>query len=73
VASRLNEHLRTSAGSTLVTASQGVSTWQGADDQPEGLLRRADEALYAAKRAGRDRYALWQPFMGELEASQLQT
>jgi diguanylate cyclase (GGDEF)-like protein len=69
VASRLNEYLRASAGSTLVTASQGVSTWQGADDQPDELLRRADEALYAAKRAGRDRYALWQPFMGELDVA----
>ena len=65
VASRLNEVLRDSAGSALVTASLGVSTWLGHHDQPDELLRRADEALYVAKRAGRDRYALWQPAMAQ--------
>jgi diguanylate cyclase (GGDEF)-like protein len=65
VASRLNEVLRDSAGSALVTASLGISTWLGPHDQPDALLRRADEALYVAKRAGRDRYALWQPAMAE--------
>jgi predicted signal transduction protein with EAL and GGDEF domain len=29
------------------------------DADPAGLLRRADAALYAAKRAGKGRYALW--------------
>jgi diguanylate cyclase (GGDEF)-like protein len=63
VAARLNELLRATAGTSSVTASIGVSTWLGSEDRPEELLRRADEALYAAKRAGRDRYALWQPAM----------
>jgi two-component system, cell cycle response regulator len=36
-----------------VTASAGVATWTG--EPPEELLRRADQALYAAKRGGRDR------------------
>ena len=36
-----------------VTCSVGVATWD--DETPEALLRRADEALYAAKEAGRDR------------------
>jgi len=49
----------------LVTASMGVSTWLGPHDQPDAVLRRADEALYVAKRAGRDRYALWQPTMAQ--------
>jgi len=37
-----------------VTFSLGVSTCR-ADDTPEDLLRRADAALYRAKREGRDR------------------
>jgi two-component system cell cycle response regulator len=36
-----------------VTVSIGAATWDG--ESPEALLRRADDALYAAKAAGRDR------------------
>jgi len=38
-----------------VTVSIGLATWDG--EAPEELLHRADEALYAAKSAGRDRVA----------------
>mgnify|MGYP006280875887 CR=1 FL=1 len=37
-----------------VTVSLGVSASAGAEDRPESLLRRADEALYEAKAAGRN-------------------
>ena len=37
-----------------VTASFGVTSWQNGDDA-DSLLRRADEGVYAAKQAGRDR------------------
>jgi two-component system, cell cycle response regulator len=37
-----------------ITVSVGVATWE-LEEPPELLLRRADEALYAAKAAGRDR------------------
>ena len=36
-----------------VTISVGWATWGG--EEPDELLRRADDALYAAKAAGRDR------------------
>jgi hypothetical protein len=32
------------------------------------LLRRADEALYVAKRSGRNRAALWEPAATEAQA-----
>ena len=37
-----------------VTASIGVAVADGRDETPEGLLGRADEALYEAKRGGRN-------------------
>ena len=48
-------------GSDWVTASIGVSTWLGPNDGPDALLRRADEALYVAKRSGRNCAAAWEP------------
>jgi two-component system cell cycle response regulator len=38
-----------------VTVSIGIGVFHGADDNAEALIRRADEGLYAAKRAGRNR------------------
>ncbi len=38
-----------------VTVSIGIAEWHGARDRPEDLIKRADQALYAAKRAGRNR------------------
>ena len=38
-----------------VTISIGVAVTNGAGDTAEALLKRADEALYAAKQAGRNR------------------
>ncbi len=48
------EHL----GSELpaVTVSIGVAAFEGASDTAEMLMRRADRALYRAKRGGRDRF-----------------
>lgn len=37
-----------------LTCSVGVAQWDG-EESREALMRRADRALYAAKRAGRDR------------------
>lgn len=41
--------------SLKVTASFGVAMLHGDDKKPEDVLHRADEALYAAKGAGRNR------------------
>ncbi len=38
-----------------VTASVGLATLERVDDTPETLYKRADNALYAAKRSGRNR------------------
>ena len=42
-------------GETAVTASLGVSTLLRPQDSAQGLLKRADVALYEAKSAGRNR------------------
>jgi two-component system, cell cycle response regulator len=41
-----------------VTASVGVANLQGSDDTLEKLLKRADQALYTAKREGRNRVVI---------------
>jgi two-component system cell cycle response regulator len=38
-----------------VTVSIGLAEWGGMADTAEALFKRADQALYAAKRAGRNR------------------
>jgi len=59
LAERMREALRSSTvtvdhDQVRVTASFGVAMLRADDKEPEQLLRRADEALYAAKAAGRD-------------------
>jgi diguanylate cyclase (GGDEF)-like protein len=65
---RLIDALHDVTGSDWVTASIGITTWLGPNDGPEALLRRADEALYVAKRSGRNRAALWEPAATEAQA-----
>jgi two-component system cell cycle response regulator len=50
------EPFRTESGHSLaITASVGVASVESAADTPATLFRRADSALYMAKRAGRNR------------------
>jgi two-component system, cell cycle response regulator len=53
VADKLRAEVAGARTPVPVTVSIGVATWDG--EAPEDLLHRADEALYAAKQAGRDR------------------
>ncbi|MBN2195324.1 MAG: diguanylate cyclase [Polyangiaceae bacterium] len=54
--SRIAERsLVTSAGELSVTVSVGAATLSPSDRDFDALLRRADQALYLAKSAGRDR------------------
>jgi diguanylate cyclase (GGDEF)-like protein len=49
-------------GRLQVTVSIGIASEQVTDSHLAGALRaRADEALYVAKRLGRDRVAMWAP------------
>jgi diguanylate cyclase (GGDEF)-like protein len=66
VAVRVAERLRSNLeqepialreGTLQVTISVGVATLQPGDKTPEDTLRRADQRLYAAKSAGRNRCA----------------
>ncbi len=60
-ACRLAERLKTEVGALShshgapVTVSIGVAEYRDSEDPDTGLLRRADDALYQAKQAGRDR------------------
>ena len=47
------ERLR--AATPLVTCSIGVASWDFRES-PQALVERADQALYAAKAEGRNRY-----------------
>jgi diguanylate cyclase (GGDEF)-like protein len=67
-ATRLVDALHDVTGSDWVTASIGISTWLGPNDGTEALLRRADEALYVAKRSGRNRASVWEPAATEAQA-----
>ena len=62
VAERLRERIAASrisvrgiAEDIAISVSIGVAQSMGVDDTPEALVRRADEALYRAKRDGRNK------------------
>ncbi len=60
VAHRLQAHVRNCELPVAVTVSYGTATWLGPGDSLADVIRRADQALYAAKHAGRDRLGVWQ-------------
>ena len=53
---------RANHGRQRVTVSVGIASEQVTDAHIAGSMRaRADEALYVAKRLGRDRVVMWAP------------
>ncbi len=54
------------ADEVTITSSIGVVMYSAEDDHlsPDALLQRADEALYRAKRAGRNRYVVYEQNVG---------
>jgi len=63
IAKGVREHrFRSTSGHPQVTVSIGIACEQVTDAYIAGSLRaRADEALYVAKRLGRDRVVMWAP------------
>jgi diguanylate cyclase len=65
VAERILEELRTPITlgelERIVGASIGIALGSGAHDRPSDLLRRADLALYRAKRRGKAVYKVFEP------------
>ncbi|MEW5909416.1 MAG: GGDEF domain-containing protein [Thermodesulfobacteriota bacterium] len=54
-----NMEVREGSRTIRITASFGVSERFEDDDSVENILNRSDEALYEAKRSGRNRVVLW--------------
>lgn len=52
-----------------ITASFGVSSIKDGADNPDAMIELADQALYHAKRTGRNRVCVWGPEVCEEEAA----
>jgi diguanylate cyclase (GGDEF)-like protein len=58
----LRQPIRLTGGAVMVGASIGVCFYPGSgNDDPDGLLRYADQAMYQAKQSGKNRYCFWDP------------
>lgn len=58
-----DEPFATTAGPLEVTISIGVAQLEGEEQRLEGVLKRADEALYQAKKRGRNRVEMAEPMV----------
>jgi diguanylate cyclase (GGDEF)-like protein len=55
------QRLETGGGAVLVTLSAGIAAMADDDECIEAMIRRADQALYAAKAGGRNRALIYSP------------
>ena len=61
----LSQAFAVGTGEVFVSASVGVALFPADGTTPEALFKHADQALYAAKGAGRNRYRFFTPAMQE--------
>ena len=61
VTSALGHPFHISSHSVAISASIGITLYPQDNSDPETLLRHADQAMYAAKQAGRNRHHLFDP------------
>ena len=66
ISGQLSEHITTDKDPLSVTVSIGITTVT-ADEDPDALIRRADRAMYTAKRRGPGNYHLWNTVEGVAE------
>lgn len=59
----INKPISVSGSQFSLTASMGISLHPTDTRSPSVLLRNADQAMYVAKQAGRDRFAFFTPAM----------
>lgn len=74
--SRIGEKIITAANEAIVVsteqpvgASVGIALYPEDDTDPDELLRKADNAMYAAKAAGKNRICLWSERVKTIEAA----
>jgi diguanylate cyclase (GGDEF)-like protein len=67
----LAQPLTVAGTQVVIGASIGVATVRGAGQHPTSVLQDADIAMYQAKRAGKDRYVVFQPSMRAAAVSRL--
>lgn len=59
IVSRLSEAFNCDSQVLKITVSVGISFYHLGDESPETLLKQADEAMYAAKRRGRNNFQFY--------------
>jgi diguanylate cyclase (GGDEF)-like protein/PAS domain S-box-containing protein len=72
IASQLSTPIITSNEDISVQVSIGIALGQPPDDEPGGLLRDADLAMYLAKRNGKGRFEMFHPTMHEAAVRRLE-
>ena len=55
-----------------VTVSLGAAAWNETYDQPEEMVKDADDALYVSKRGGRNQATLAKGFCGKTDANSME-